>query len=406
MLPAISSATRSTPSSMRNETPTTPTVAPTRSSRGNYTFFTRLALPTARPCPPVSAVGEEGPRQQAAQQEEGEHVRARSGRRGRRRPSGRTRRRACRSPSGASGLSSDQRPAEDRALVLAAQLAQREVGEQLSVAAASRRQWSSSGAGSGGPWQDGIRYRLMRITFVSAHYPPNFVSGGTLQPQRLARGLRDRGHDVSRVRRLARQRRAARWRRGTRSTSTGLPVRWIVTTPWMAWADERNYDNPAVAARVRRPPRASTPPTSCTCTRSRPSASAWWRSAAASGAATVVTMHDFWWVCARQFLVDRDRPALLPRGRGRRLRRARSGDRTSLRASRAACARPCASADLVLAPSRSAADGARAPTGSTRPSSRSTRTGWTCRRPVAARAGAPPAGEPVGRPLHRRAATR
>jgi hypothetical protein len=36
----------------------------------------------------------------------------------------------------------------------------------------------------------------MRITLVSAHYPPNFVSGGTLQPQRIARGLRARGHDV------------------------------------------------------------------------------------------------------------------------------------------------------------------------------------------------------------------
>ena len=37
----------------------------------------------------------------------------------------------------------------------------------------------------------------MRVLTVSAHYPPNFVSGGTLQPQRLSRGLRDRGHDVS-----------------------------------------------------------------------------------------------------------------------------------------------------------------------------------------------------------------
>ena len=45
----------------------------------------------------------------------------------------------------------------------------------------------------------------MRITFVSAHYPPNFVSGGTLQPQRLARGLPRPGPRRPRVRRLPRQ---------------------------------------------------------------------------------------------------------------------------------------------------------------------------------------------------------
>ncbi|TML84802.1 MAG: hypothetical protein E6G06_22370, partial [Actinobacteria bacterium] len=37
----------------------------------------------------------------------------------------------------------------------------------------------------------------MRVVVVSAHYPPNFVSGGTVAAQRLARGLRERGHDVS-----------------------------------------------------------------------------------------------------------------------------------------------------------------------------------------------------------------
>ena len=35
----------------------------------------------------------------------------------------------------------------------------------------------------------------MRILTVSAHYPPNFVSGGTLQPQGIARGLAARGHE-------------------------------------------------------------------------------------------------------------------------------------------------------------------------------------------------------------------
>ena len=37
----------------------------------------------------------------------------------------------------------------------------------------------------------------MRIALVSAHYPPNFVSGGTLVPQRIAEGLARRGHRIS-----------------------------------------------------------------------------------------------------------------------------------------------------------------------------------------------------------------
>ena len=44
----------STPSSMRNDTPHAPTVAPTSSSRGNHTFFTRLALPSRASMPEVS----------------------------------------------------------------------------------------------------------------------------------------------------------------------------------------------------------------------------------------------------------------------------------------------------------------------------------------------------------------
>ena len=40
-----------------------------------------------------------------------------------------------------------------------------------------------------------VASRPMRILTVSAHYPPNFVSGGTLQPQGIARGLAARGHE-------------------------------------------------------------------------------------------------------------------------------------------------------------------------------------------------------------------
>ena len=36
----------------------------------------------------------------------------------------------------------------------------------------------------------------MRIRVVTAHFPPNFTSGGTLAPQRLARAFACQGHDV------------------------------------------------------------------------------------------------------------------------------------------------------------------------------------------------------------------
>ena len=83
-----------------------------------------------------------------------------------------------------------------------------------------------------GPLAGGLRYRLMRITFVSAHYPPNFVSGGTLQPQRLARALHDRGHDVAVFAGYldSTRRPLTTWEE---DDGTGLPVRWVVSTPYM-----------------------------------------------------------------------------------------------------------------------------------------------------------------------------
>ncbi len=36
----------------------------------------------------------------------------------------------------------------------------------------------------------------MKVLVVSAHYPPNFVSGGTLVPARAAAALARRGHEV------------------------------------------------------------------------------------------------------------------------------------------------------------------------------------------------------------------
>lgn len=144
----------------------------------------------------------------------------------------------------------------------------------------------------------------MRIVVVSAHYPPNFVSGGTLVPQRLARGLRDRGHDVSVYAGFLD---AARppleaW---DEVDETGLPTRWIVTTPWTAWSDRHNFDNPPVEADFARHLHDIRP--DVVHLHSLQSLGAGLvRAAKTSGAQVVVTAHDFWWCCARQFLVDRD----------------------------------------------------------------------------------------------------
>src|SRR5690606_34900965 len=91
-----------------------------------------------------------------------------------------------------------------------------------------------------------IGYQRMRVSLVSAHYPPNFVSGGTLVPQRVARGLAERGHDVSVF--------AGRLDDGEAALTVShgvdgaIPVTWINITPFTAWNDVNNYDSPGVAA--------------------------------------------------------------------------------------------------------------------------------------------------------------
>jgi glycosyltransferase involved in cell wall biosynthesis len=143
----------------------------------------------------------------------------------------------------------------------------------------------------------------MRIVVVTAHFPPNFVSGGTQQPQRLARGLRARGHDVQVYAGWLGEERTAgsSW---TEDDETGLPIHWIASTPWTDWSDRRNFDNPTVAAEFAAFLREARP--DVVHLHSLQSLGAGLVSVAAQhGARVVVTMHDFWWCCARQFLVDR-----------------------------------------------------------------------------------------------------
>ncbi len=144
----------------------------------------------------------------------------------------------------------------------------------------------------------------MRVVQVSAHYPPNHVSGGTLVPQRLARGMAARGHDVFvYAGHLDADREPLEtW---TEDDGQGVTVRWIVTTPWTAWADPRNSVNPEVEADFAAWLREVRP--DVVHLHSLQTLGAGLVTAArASGARVLVTMHDFWWTCARQFLVAPD----------------------------------------------------------------------------------------------------
>ncbi|TQL03675.1 glycosyltransferase [Cellulomonas sp. SLBN-39] len=191
----------------------------------------------------------------------------------------------------------------------------------------------------------------MRIVQVTAHYPPDVVSGGTLVPQRLAHRMRRLGHDV---------RVYAGNVRGGRAPLTswddvdehGTPVRWVSTTPFTAWSDPKNSINPGVTEDFRAWLAAE--PADVVHLHSLQTLGAELVTVAArSGARVVVTMHDFWWSCARQFLVAPDmRPCSLAVEAG--------GcpcavDHGWLVERNRALGRHLADADLVLVPSASAA---------------------------------------------------
>jgi glycosyltransferase involved in cell wall biosynthesis len=186
---------------------------------------------------------------------------------------------------------------------------------------------------------------------VSAHYPPNFVSGGTLQPKRLARGLADRGHDVRVYAGWLGDERppGERWT----TTEDGIEVRWTAVTPWTDWSDERNFENAAIEADFSRFLSEVDP--EVVHLHSLQALGAGLASAAvAAGIPTVVTMHDFWWFCGRQFLVDRDFQPCCPV--------VDAGvcechvDRAWLERRNRRLLAVANSVDLVLAPSKSAAE--------------------------------------------------
>ncbi|MDA8075870.1 MAG: glycosyltransferase [Actinomycetota bacterium] len=152
----------------------------------------------------------------------------------------------------------------------------------------------------------------MRVLVVSAHFPPNFVSGGTLVPFRSALELARRGHDV---------RVFAGWIGPTHGSgdafddvavgpsgeerSAAVPVRWFTTNDAIGWDRRSNFDNPAARAEFAGTLRAFEP--DIVHFHSMQGLGAGLLTEAdRSGVPFVVTAHDFWWWCGRQFLCDRD----------------------------------------------------------------------------------------------------
>jgi glycosyltransferase involved in cell wall biosynthesis len=146
------------------------------------------------------------------------------------------------------------------------------------------------------------RARPPRLALVSAHYPPNFVSGGTLVPHRLARGFASRGWDV---------RVFTGWIGTERAPlsvqddvdDAGVRIRWVAT--FHGWGDRRNFDHPAVATAFGSW-LDETGPDVVHFHSLQTLGAGLLHTAADRGLATVVTLHDFWWWCARQFLCNRD----------------------------------------------------------------------------------------------------
>jgi glycosyltransferase involved in cell wall biosynthesis len=141
-----------------------------------------------------------------------------------------------------------------------------------------------------------------RLVVVSAHFPPDFVSGGTLVPDRQARGLAERGWDVSVY--------AGSLSSSHKALDTwtedvdGLPVRWIGIAPFIGWSDPKNFENDEVVEAFEEH-LAMVRPDVVHLHSLQTMGGGMVRIAKESGAKVVVTMHDFWWFCARQFLVDR-----------------------------------------------------------------------------------------------------
>ena len=151
----------------------------------------------------------------------------------------------------------------------------------------------------------------MRIAIVSAHYPPNFISGGTLVPARIARTLAARGHQVfvfagevldGEPDLMVRVESSDA---DVETTDAAIETTWVSVTSRLGWDDERNFRSGPVQGAFLAFLRRVQPEVVHLHTLQGLGADLV-SLAAASGSATVLTMHDMWWWCARQFLVEKN----------------------------------------------------------------------------------------------------
>ncbi len=144
----------------------------------------------------------------------------------------------------------------------------------------------------------------MRILYVTAHYPPDFVSGATLQVRRLSEAVAAEGHDVAV---LSGAISAPDLPDGAVRTERlgGVTVHWLGTASRIDQDIDANWQNPHATRLAAELLDAFRPDVVHGHALQTLGADVF-ALAADRGIATVVTMHDFWWWCSRLFLVDRD----------------------------------------------------------------------------------------------------
>ncbi len=153
----------------------------------------------------------------------------------------------------------------------------------------------------------------MHIAQVTAHFPPDFVSGGTLIPQRLARAVAEAGHESSVFAGALHGLEGLE----TRDDVQGdVAVRWVGVEPFIGWSLDENFDNPQMVKIFARWLDEAHPDV-IHIHNLQGFGSTVIREAHQRGIRVVMTMHDFWWVCGRQFLVNRDmQPCTIVPGAG------------------------------------------------------------------------------------------
>ena len=142
----------------------------------------------------------------------------------------------------------------------------------------------------------------MRVALVTALSWPAFAGGASLQVHRVATALRRRGHDVvvlSGARRPAERDLSMR-----QEEVDGISITSLNTEDFLRFDDRRNYDNPEAVAPIL--DWIGEADADVVHAHSLQGLGAGWIDAAAADRPVVVTMHDWWWICARQFLVRED----------------------------------------------------------------------------------------------------